>query len=776
MTIRTRLLISAALPFIMGGAILVLSWFYNGERHVLAQNQETIRRIADGVYELSLVGQEYFSEVENIRAREQWKIRYRTLGELLRTTTIIDEESTETLLRLNKTYEGLSFLFDKMAEAQTDDAGLEKKEFKAILTGQMRAKIHEALSHTQKLNIVINAQQDAIFKAMALIVVGVIIALTMLSGVAAFLIGRSIAEPVALLSAGTKRIGEGDLTHRLEVSGRNEISQLSQSFNTMTSRLQQTMASREELAQEVEQRKRAQAELGEALGLLVESNKQLETTQKIGRIGGWRLDVVGNELKWSAEIYRIFGLTPQEFEATYEAFLDMIHPDDREIVKREYGGSMEEGRPYDIEYRIVRKNDGEIRWVHEKSEHYYNAAGDVIRSDGTVQDITERKQAEDLATRFGHIVEQTKNEIFVFDSQTLEFIQVNAGARKNLQYSMEELRNFTPLDIKPEFTPESFEEAIRPLRDGEKEIIVFQTVHKRKDGTVYEVEIHLQLMRDEVPPVFVAIIQDITERLRMEEVLRQSEQMASITSLASGMAHELNNPLGAMLQNVQNISRRLSLELPKNEEVARDLDVDLGKIAAYLEKRRIPDLIESISSAGAQASEIVESLVRLSRKHTEGKEELDLAVLLENSISMAEVDYELTHVYHFKEIEILREFDSALPVVFCQRDEIENVFLAIFRNAAQAMFDQDQPPRITVRTKRYEKGARIEVEDNGPGMKAEIFNRIFEPLFTTTSPQRKGLGLSAAYTTICDNHGGKIRADSEPDKGTKIIIELPFSS
>lgn len=111
----------------------------------------------------------------------------------------------------------------------------------------------------------------------------------------------------------------------------------------------------------------------------------------------------------------------------------------------------------------------------------------------------------------------------MFDAETLRFTEVNHGACENLRYTMKELQGLTPLDLKPEFTPESFEKLIEPLREGNQEKIVFTTVHRRKDGTQYPVEVHLQLLSN-VTPVFAAIILDITERRHAEEVLRESEQ------------------------------------------------------------------------------------------------------------------------------------------------------------------------------------------------------------------------------------------------------------
>lgn len=136
---------------------------------------------------------------------------------------------------------------------------------------------------------------------------------------------------------------------------------------------------------------------------------------------------------------------------------------------------------------------------------------------------TRRKIAEERITSFANILEETLNEIYIFDARTFRFIQVNKGARLNLGYSIEELNSLTPLDLKPEFTTESFTKMVEPLRIGEKKNMQFTTVHRRKDGSLYDVEVHLQLLTFQSTPAFVAIILDITDRKKMEKKLLESE-------------------------------------------------------------------------------------------------------------------------------------------------------------------------------------------------------------------------------------------------------------
>jgi len=140
--------------------------------------------------------------------------------------------------------------------------------------------------------------------------------------------------------------------------------------------------------EDITERKIAQDELQK-------NERRLRKSEEIAHIGSWELDLVTNKLSWSDEVYRIFGLIPQQFAATYEAFLEAVHPDDRKAVDTAYSTSLRENKDsYEIEHRVVRKATGEIRNVLEKCENIRDETGEIVRSVGMVQDITERKKAE----------------------------------------------------------------------------------------------------------------------------------------------------------------------------------------------------------------------------------------------------------------------------------------------------------------------------------------------------------------------------------------------
>ena len=175
---------------------------------------------------------------------------------------------------------------------------------------------------------------------------------------------------------------------------------------------------------------------------------------------------------------------------------------------------LQTGKPAHVEERILVEGQEILTEVHRIP---ILEEGKPRRIMTIVRDVTAQRKTEESATQLGRILEDSLNEIYLFDVDTLSFVRVNEGARKNLGYSMEELRGLTPLDLKTEFTRESFEQLVEPLRTGRRRAIDFATMHRRKNGSTYPVEVHLQLSTLEARPLFVAIILDVTNRRRAEE-------------------------------------------------------------------------------------------------------------------------------------------------------------------------------------------------------------------------------------------------------------------
>ncbi|MBX9913689.1 MAG: PAS domain-containing protein [Pseudomonadaceae bacterium] len=273
-------------------------------------------------------------------------------------------------------------------------------------------------------------------------------------------------------------------------------------------------------------------------------------------------------------------------------------------------------------------------------------------------------------------------------------------------------------------------------------------------------------------------IDDIGQRLAMEELMVQSEKMLSVGGLAAGMAHEINNPLGAILHNVQNIRRRLSNELAKNLVQAANSGVELAAVNDYLERREIPQLLDGIQQAGARAAKIVSHMLSFSRLSSRELNACQLPQLINQALDIAGNDFDLTEGFDFKGLEIQREFDPQLGSVPATANELEQVLLNLLKNAAQAIHQRpagQAPGRIILRCKLSPPWAEIQVEDNGVGMPEAVRKRIFEPFFTTKEiGQGTGLGLSVAYFIITNNHKGQMEVHSKLGQGSCFSVRLPL--
>ena len=278
-------------------------------------------------------------------------------------------------------------------------------------------------------------------------------------------------------------------------------------------------------------------------------------------------------------------------------------------------------------------------------------------------------------------------------------------------------------------------------------------------------------------PYLMTMSRDITDIKQMQEMMVQTEKMISVGGIAAGIAHEINNPLGIVLQAAQNLVQRTRPDFAKNLEAAEGIGLDMELMARYMRARKLDVFIEDIRAAAMRAASIIRHLLDFSRRSESKRTVCDLPAIVHKALALARNDYDLKKNYDFKRIRVDLEMEDELPTINCTETEIEQVLLNLLRNAAQAMAEADPPvkePRIGVRLSQLPRGVRIEVEDNGPGMHPETRRRAFEPFFTTKAPGiGTGLGLSVSYFIITKGHGGRMRVESRPGKGTRFTIELP---
>lgn len=275
-------------------------------------------------------------------------------------------------------------------------------------------------------------------------------------------------------------------------------------------------------------------------------------------------------------------------------------------------------------------------------------------------------------------------------------------------------------------------------------------------------------------------IDDATERVQMEEMMTQAEKMLSLGGLAAGIAHEINNPLAGMMQSAIVMKSRLeSTNMPANLQVAEELSIKMTDVRAFMDKRDIFRMIDTIHNSGSRAAEIVNSMLIFARESDAD----DMAFhylnrLMDEILELAATDYDLKKKYDFKSIEIVKQYNDSLPMLPCERARIQQVLLNVLRNGAQAMHTaKTKSPRFIIRIYKAEESDMIciEIEDNGPGMDEETRSKVFDPFFTTKPVGiGTGLGLSVSYFIITKNHKGKMDVISKPGRGATFIIRLPI--
>ncbi len=269
---------------------------------------------------------------------------------------------------------------------------------------------------------------------------------------------------------------------------------------------------------------------------------------------------------------------------------------------------------------------------------------------------------------------------------------------------------------------------------------------------------------------------DMTQNIKMQQIIIQSEKMQTVGNLASGMAHEINNPLGAILQGAQNTLRRLSPDNEANRQTALECGTEIEKINKYLEERNIFKYLEGMRSSAIRTSNIVANMLNFTKKCDYQFQKDDINFILQNALNVVMNDRELKAKYNCSDIEIINDFNKSLPMVNINSNEIEQVFINVIKNSVQSFTGSVTETKkiIQLKTETGNNDISITIEDNGCGMEENVKNKVFEPFYTTrTVGFGTGLGLSTVYFIINKNHNGSIHLHSEPDKGTKVVIHLP---
>jgi len=403
------------------------------------------------------------------------------------------------------------------------------------------------------------------------------------------------------------------------------------------------------------------------------------------------------------------------------------------------------GEPQRYETKIINHRTGEERDVAVSSGPF-RINGELIGTVATLRDITDPKRAADTLARsearYRHLVESASDAIVTLDANG-RFTTVNHAAENISGYKREELVGqwFAPM-LPDDDLPKAlghFQQALA----GETGL--FETQFYRKDGETRIISVTYSTpQKDEE---VLCLIRDVTDQKMLQEQLIQSEKMSAIGQLVSGVAHELNNPLAGISAFAQLL---------------------------LAEKRFPPDqrtAAETIYSEARRASRIVQNLLTFARQHKAEKVQTSINQVLDDTLELR--GYEL----RVRGIDVRREYDESLPDTMADAHQLQQVFLNLITNAEQAMEQRDgHHHRLTVRTRRNADTIRIEVEDTGAGIPANLVERIFNPFFTT-KPTGSGTGLGLSISLgIVREHEGRIWAENPPSGGARFIVEIPITA
>ncbi|MGE4504494.1 MAG: PAS domain S-box protein [Desulfovibrionaceae bacterium] len=541
---------------------------------------------------------------------------------------------------------------------------------------------------------------------------------------------------------------------------------------------QRMVAPYEEFAPLLETLERMGETIREQIGEIRDNEERFRAIFNNAPIGIFRTTFQGQGVEANPALRRTLGCTSDEEYEDYK----------RDFVSYGYR-SPEMRQPFldallatpegvTLEMRLKRTDGTELDVLMHASLQF-DAQGKPSHIDGIVEDITHRKLRQELLRqseqKFASLFKYSPDAIVLEDFETRRYVDVNDAFTRLLGITREEALGRTPFELGIFPDPRVSEDMVKVIEEhgrlaNHMAVIGTRSGPRAVSVTAEAIEIGEQRY-------FLAVVRDETERRMMQELMVQTEKMVSLGGIAAGIAHEINNPLGIILQAAGSIAQRLDPDLRKNKAAAGELGLDLELVGGYFERRGILDLLEEIDAAAVRASNIIRHMLDFSRRSESHREPRELESVLENALLLARSDYDLKKQYDFKKIEIIRDYAEPRGRVNCSETEIEQVFLNLLRNAAQAMAESSSNgpgQRITLRTSVEGGMVRVEIADNGPGIPEDVRRRIFEPFFSTKAPGKgTGLGLSVSYFIVTKGHGGELCVAPAPGGGTVFTVSLP---
>lgn len=558
--------------------------------------------------------------------------------------------------------------------------------------------------------------------------VGLLAALVYLAATAGstLVLWRFVRLPVARLIEGTQRIGRGFGFEAVKVRQNDEIGELAEALNKMAEDIAATQA-------EVYNQRDEYQQLFAQVPCYVTVQDR-----------GFKL------LRYNRQFGEKFH--PAEGEHCFSAYKGRLEKCPDCPVERTFAT----GKVQISEESGFNKDGTRAHWIVHSSP-ILDAKGQVVAAMEMCLDITERKELEekfrDTQRKYAAVFENIPHSVFVLDLKTLEILDCNPAALKTYGYAREELIGRCFLDL---FIPEERQQYASQLRAF---TVLGRARTQARDGHGFFVDIMLSAADYPDRQVLLLTATDITQRLEAEQKVIQAGKMATLGEMATGVAHELNQPL-TVIKTAASFFRR---------KVDKGETIDPQVMAAMA--REVDGYVD-------RASEIIGHLREFGRKADLRLEDVDLNAVLRRSFEL------FSRQLSLRQIEVEFDLDPQLPHVLATANKLEQVFINLLLNARDAIeeraeSDPEAPRRIAIRSRlapgREQGRVQVRVQDTGKGIPPAIRSRIFEPFFTTKKVGKgTGLGLSISYGLVKD-FGGTIQA-VEPDDGLDgAAFELSFT-
>jgi len=462
----------------------------------------------------------------------------------------------------------------------------------------------------------------------------------------------------------------------------------------------------------------------------------------------------------SPAVQMITGYTYEEecHKRDWLTWYDRVHPDDAKYAKESFQELILGGEHYDIEYRFRRK-DGSWIWLNDRSVTTYEKDG-VTYADGLTSDVTKRKQSElkirELKDKYETLIRNVPVTVYSsLPDQTSTMLFVSSRWEEWTGYSPDDsyqdpkmwLKSIHPEDR--EIAAQAYIEAYEQVKEYDFE---YRIVHKDTGQIRYVRDHCIPIRNDRGKAVMLdGIITDITEHKKAEVERRELEQKAQVTSrlasigeMASGIAHEINNPLTSIIG--------LS-ELLMHKDSSQDT----------------LEYMEIIHEAAQRVAGISDRLLTFARQRKPERKCTNINEIIENSLALRTYQLE-TH-----NIKVITRLSRRLPRTMADAGQLQQVFLNVIINAEKEMSSIRGGGLLTVRTRKIDNMIQVSFKDNGPGIAPGNLERIFDPFFTTRElGEGSGLGLSVCHGIIIE-HNGYINAKSRLGKGATFFIELPVA-